>query len=669
MQAQKFKIVSIIIASLSSAVIVGWVLDNAFLRELIPNAPSMKFNTAVAFLACAYIIYSYQKKTNALKVIPIAGFLIILGSLSLSQDILGINLGIDELVFKDVKETQLNRFAPGRLSPMTSFNFILIGISYYLLSLSRWSKVIGQYLLHLVTLTSFLSFIGFAFSISNIDRTEVLASMAINTSILFMITSVTMSLANPNLGVTGVYTGNQIGNSMFRYLAPRYTLVVLLLIYLCLITLRHNVFTVEFAIALLGLATILSGIFLLISTVSILNRIDLEREKSEDKLAQLNLVLEDTIAGQEQELSTIYKAENLIFFATDELGYFTKLNQGAKKLLGYSDEDLIQTKRIDFLCSLEEKHRLYDKLNFPLGTDLNVGEGLASVIDYVNSNHDGCALQKKDGSILKVQMLITPFSIEKRDKRGYIGLGVDVSEMSIIKLDLEKLVTQLQNQNKQLLNFAHVTSHNLRSPVNSLRTLLQFYHESEDPAEKEYLFGKFDTVIQRLTTTLEELVESLRIQEDPNGDIETLSFAEILAKTKEFLSAQIISTQAAITSNFELAPEVEYPRIYLDSIFLNLLSNALKYRSPDRAPVVHLESKMQNNRIVLTESDNGIGIDLKKYGDSVFGLNKTFHSNKDSKGLGLFIAKTQIEAMGGRISVESEVNKGTTFKITFAESA
>ncbi len=129
------------------------------------------------------------------------------------------------------------------------------------------------------------------------------------------------------------------------------------------------------------------------------------------------------------------------------------------------------------------------------------------------------------------------------------------------------------------------------------------------------------------------------------------------------LDIQILDSKAVVTSNFSEAPAIKYPKLYMESILLNLLSNAIRYRSPDRVARIHFHTEIINNEILLIVTDNGLGIDLKKYGHQLFELNKTFHRHPDSKGVGLFMTKTQIEAAGGSVTVESEVDKGTTFKI------
>jgi sensor histidine kinase regulating citrate/malate metabolism len=101
---------------------------------------------------------------------------------------------------------------------------------------------------------------------------------------------------------------------------------------------------------------------------------------------------------------------------------------------------------------------------------------------------------------------------------------------------------------------------------------------------------------------------------------------------------------------------------------MNLLSNAIKYRSPDQVSEISFSTRKENEKIILKVSDNGLGIDLKKYGHHVFKLRKTFHKHPESRGIGLFMIKNQIESLGGEISIESAENLGTTFTIKFIDN-
>ena len=231
------------------------------------------------------------------------------------------------------------------------------------------------------------------------------------------------------------------------------------------------------------------------------------------------------------------------------------------------------------------------------------------------------------------------------------------------KLQLEKFNQHLENKNRQLSSFAHIVSHNLRAPVSNLLILKDFYKENTDLNDKAMLFSKVEIVIDRLNETLNELIDSLKIQGNKDIIFDTVTFDTLFAKILAIFDIQILDSKAVVTANFCEAPTIEYPKLYLESILLNLLSNAIRYRAPNRIAQIHFRTEIKNNEIILIATDNGLGIDLKKYGHKIFGLNNTFHRHPDSKGVGLFMTKTQIEAVGGSVTVESEVDKGTTFKI------
>jgi PAS domain S-box-containing protein len=231
------------------------------------------------------------------------------------------------------------------------------------------------------------------------------------------------------------------------------------------------------------------------------------------------------------------------------------------------------------------------------------------------------------------------------------------------KSQLEEFNQHLENKNRQLSSFAHIASHNLRAPVSNLLALKDFYKESSDLEDKAILFSKVEIVISHLNETLNELIESVKIQGNKDIIHDPIVFDSVFDKTLEILDSQILDSKAIVTSNFSESPNIEYPKLYMESIMLNLLSNAIRYSSPDRIAKIHFCTEVTNNEIMFIAKDNGLGIDLQKHGHKLFGLNNTFHRHPDSKGVGLFMTKTQIEAIGGSITVESEVDKGTTFKI------
>lgn len=230
---------------------------------------------------------------------------------------------------------------------------------------------------------------------------------------------------------------------------------------------------------------------------------------------------------------------------------------------------------------------------------------------------------------------------------------------------LSNLNKNLVNQNKQLEDFAHITSHNLRAPIANLKALMQMHNEAAMQQEKDLYLGMVHEVIKKIDETLNDLVEVVQIRKDVNVEKERLVFAERLQKVRDVLLVDIETSNIRITYDFDEEPVIEYSRVYLDSILQNFITNAIRYRSSERTPAVHLQTWKENDNIMMSVQDNGVGIDMERFGNKLFGFRKTFHKNKDAKGIGLFITKTQVEAMGGSIRAESHPGEGTKFIITF----
>jgi PAS domain S-box-containing protein len=334
-------------------------------------------------------------------------------------------------------------------------------------------------------------------------------------------------------------------------------------------------------------------------------------------------------------------------------GYFEVLNPNWVNVLGYPEVELLENPFFHFIHpdDIDSTQKELEKLKTG-----------STTINFVNR------YRKKDGSYLWFEWSTTPDHTTGK----LFAIARDITErrqaevnLRAIKADLEALTNHLQKQNNQLLHFAYITSHNLRSPVSNLTSLLQFYKESTEDEEKKALLSKLEAVIVHLNSTLNELIEALKIQQDLSKHRELISFEEIFNLMKDTFIGHILETKAIVSADFSKADRIEYPSSYLESIMLNLLSNSIKYRSPNRPPKVHFETCKINDKIILTVRDNGLGIDLEKHAGNLFGLNKTFHTHSEAKGVGLYLTKTQVEAMGGTISAESEVGSGTTFKIVF----
>ncbi|MEL0650986.1 PAS domain S-box protein [Algibacter sp. TI.3.09] len=344
---------------------------------------------------------------------------------------------------------------------------------------------------------------------------------------------------------------------------------------------------------------------------------------------------------------------------TDEASKIQMINKQAEKMFGYKIEELYN-KSVDLLLPKR----------FLTGCEAKVDTLLGDLVGTESSGEEDLAAMNKEGKEFPVQITLSP--LETEDGVLVSAAIRDVTDQKTAqnkiiraKNDLEILAQKLIKNNNQLADFAHITSHNLRAPVSNLNSLLGLYNASVSEDDKAFLFEKFEKVINHLTVTLNTLVDAVKIKNNTPKEFEKLKFNDVLNKTKEILTGQIMKNEAIITSDFSEISKIKYDRIYLESIFLNLVGNSIKYRSKNRVPEIFIKSEIIDGKVRLFFQDNGLGIDLEKHGHKLFGLNKVFHRHPEAKGVGLFMVKTQVEALNGTIYATSKVNEGTTFYINF----
>jgi PAS domain S-box-containing protein len=246
-----------------------------------------------------------------------------------------------------------------------------------------------------------------------------------------------------------------------------------------------------------------------------------------------------------------------------------------------------------------------------------------------------------------------------------IGYGIDITERKKLEEKQSALVKQLSEQNAQLIDFCNIVSHNLRAPLVNMAMLTKMIEEEENTSEQKLMIAMLNPVIQNLHATFNDLVETIQIKQDLEISCEKNLLTECISKVLECFELDIRKTGAIITVSLEDAPIIHFPPKYLNSILHNFISNALKYKSPERNPSINISTQPTGESIILKVSDNGLGIDLEKHKDNLFKIGKVFHHHPESKGFGLYMTKTQVEAKGGKIWVESTPGKGTTFYIEF----
>lgn len=257
-------------------------------------------------------------------------------------------------------------------------------------------------------------------------------------------------------------------------------------------------------------------------------------------------------------------------------------------------------------------------------------------------------------ALLQALADITAVSIENIEVRNQLEEKLN---------ERTQMLNQLMDHKKQLKDFTHIIAHNMRAPLSNLLLIADMVKNSSSTEDKIMLLEKQKPVIDFLHETFEELVDAIQVKTDFSIHRDHVDLELCLKKTLDLLQGEIISSGAVITQDFSTAKTTYFPLPYIESIVFNLLSNALKYRSPKKKPEIKISSYKKSGWTFLEVKDNGMGIDLNKHGDLMFRLRKTFHDHPLAKGFGLFITKTQIEAMGGSISVKSAPGKGSTFTV------
>ncbi len=226
--------------------------------------------------------------------------------------------------------------------------------------------------------------------------------------------------------------------------------------------------------------------------------------------------------------------------------------------------------------------------------------------------------------------------------------------------ELETASANLLTRFNQLEELNHMIAHNLRGPARNI----SFLSERGGVFPDEEALKMINEASNSLLVNLDMMVDIARIKLDKDIPVDTCNLAEIVARITSQLQGDIYQKNIKVSQKFA-SPTISYPAIYLESILYNLISNAIKYRREDIEPTIEINTRTINGRTQLSVKDNGLGIDLNKYSDKIFKLNQVFHQGHDSKGVGLFITKTQIESLGGTIEVKSQPNEGCEFIVTF----
>ncbi|MEP6465660.1 MAG: PAS domain S-box protein [Parafilimonas sp.] len=242
----------------------------------------------------------------------------------------------------------------------------------------------------------------------------------------------------------------------------------------------------------------------------------------------------------------------------------------------------------------------------------------------------------------------------------------DISERKKAELERADIFNSLLQRNKDLEQFSYIVSHNLRAPVaNILGTANIIDNPGLSVSDKELLVKGVGESAKKLDEVIYDLNYILKLRQVKEETKEKVCFSKLVKEITYNIHHLIDPNNVIIQYDFSAIDEWRTSKEYLYSIFYNLITNSIKFRKPNIQTIIRIGSTCKDELLELSFADNGTGINLKKRGGQVFGIYKRFHLESEGRGIGLFLVKTQVEALGGKITIASEENIGTKFTITF----
>jgi PAS domain S-box-containing protein len=338
-------------------------------------------------------------------------------------------------------------------------------------------------------------------------------------------------------------------------------------------------------------------------------------------------------------------------------GRWIEVNNALCQITGYTREELLS--------------KTYREITFPgdlAGDDIAIGKLLSKELQYVTLEK---RYVSKSNKIIWVLLNVSMVWNEDGTPGFFIAQIADITQRKELEAELTRKNSELEaarlslvNKVSQMNELNHMIAHNLRGPAGNIKMLSDPDEHSFDALEKDEVMNLIHQSSMALMDSLNTLMETAEIKLNKDITYDDCDFNEIIHNIINQLHASIYEKHAQIEVRLEQT-SVKYPKAYLESILYNLLSNALKYTVPNRPTGIVVSTKVADGHTVLSVKDNGVGIDLKRFEHKLFHLNQIFHHGYDSKGIGLFITKTQIESLGGTITVKSEPDKGAEFIVTF----
>ncbi|WP_264564868.1 PAS domain-containing sensor histidine kinase [Flavobacterium sp. N3904] len=328
-------------------------------------------------------------------------------------------------------------------------------------------------------------------------------------------------------------------------------------------------------------------------------------------------------------------------------GFFKKINPAVSQLLGYTNEELF-SKPINWFVHNDDQDYT-----------AKVRKELLNNKPLLNFEN---RYLTKNGDIVWLSWTSMPIANEKL----VYAVAKDITHNKKLEEERNLLLAKFTQTNKELKKLSYTSSHDLRSPVNNLLSIFSLLDISKiEDTETLQFIEMLKTTSESLKQALNDYIDILILKDNAIIHAEELDLHASLDIVIRSIGTLIQKSKATININVSELEKINFNKEYLESIFLNLITNSIKYSKPGCAPIITIYSRKKDGIDQLIFSDNGLGFDMEIVKDKIFGLHQKFHNHIDSKGIGLYLVNNHITSLGGKIEVESKINEGTKFIISF----
>ncbi|AOW19294.1 PAS domain-containing sensor histidine kinase [Urechidicola croceus] len=624
---------SLFIILISLLVMTGWIFDFRQVLSIIPNGATMKFNTALLFFLSGIGGYlTYKKSTIFLTInyFIVLGILII-SLLTLVQYFSNYNYNIDNYFVQDIYSSNLN----GRMSPSTAICFLLLGLSFLGIH-SENIKVqkFNQYIILIVIFIALISIFSYILQIPGENKVFFFNSMAIHTSVLFLLLSLFLSIKNASDSFKNLLTSKNQGSKFVKLLLPYVILLPLFLSFILLFLLNNNTIDPNFGV------TIYTVLFIIISMVFVvINAIKLNHND------ELRLELENSLKKTNQELSYLKKGldASSIVVVTNKNGIIESVNEKFCEISKYNENEVIG-KSYDIVNSGFHSTKFYDQL----WNKINKGEVWIG----------GLKNKAKDGSSYWVHATIVPYIDKEQNEQKYLTIRQDITELTMLSSQYENL----KLKNKEIEQFTYLASHDLQEPlrtVKSMAEILQEDYHNELDEEANTCLNFITDATNRMSDLIKGLLDYSRI--GGNKEIKIIDCNKLVDTLCDDLKSIIEETETVI--EIENLPIIKGYETELRLLFQNLISNAIKFTKEDVNPNIQISSTKIKEKYQFSVSDNGIG--LSDNNRNIFAMFQRLHNRDEYEGTGIGLAHCEkiVHLHRGEIWNESHKN-GSTFHFT-----